>query len=105
MDKPNGYHIKLIWYKFGYEVNNNTIMKLILTLILGLILLGTVELNAQNDLTVSYDTDGLPDVLNICGYPDTATVLVSTTSSSILPRANLRNFRCTPLTAGTGTSS
>ncbi len=64
-------------------------MKSILILFIGIILLGTVELNAQDDLTVSYDVKGVPDLLNICGHPDTATVLVKTSGLNTSIRSNV----------------
>ena len=64
-------------------------MKPILILFISLILFGSIETKAQNDLSTIYDTNGVPDLLNICGHSDTATVLISTFGLNTGVRSNI----------------
>lgn len=65
-------------------------MKPILVLLIGLFILGiSPRLAAQNDLSVSYTTNGVPDLLNICGKPDTARVSISTSGLNTSDRTDI----------------
>ena len=64
-------------------------MKPILFLFIGIFLFGATAMRAQNDLSVSYDANGIPDILNICGQPDTATVIINTSGLNTSIRSNI----------------
>lgn len=44
---------------------------------------------AQDDLSVQYAQNGIPDILNVCGLPDTAFVTISTVGINTSPRTNI----------------
>ena len=54
-----------------------------------LFLFGTVNVFGQNDLSVAYAVNGIPDILNLCGKPDTATILITTSGINSNTRTNI----------------